>query len=476
MRKHLLAFVASILLYFSGLAQDVSLKQVDTSTKRIDTTGLIILKRTSFFNTILTSTETSIVLRAPSQSFIHFDHPVLGIREQVAIKTTSNFYIAISGAGRLYKLVAATDSLMYFNRIDGNENINYNLGAFWFSNGENIYNYGGYGFWKSNGTIRSFNFKDGEWDVFPTNKEVFAPAFPASSWYDVDKNGIYVPYQQVLNSGIKGFQNASGVIEEGVMHLNLKTGNWVKIGKVLPFYLNMLRNAKLKVYTNNGYLISDGEDTYMFDFLNNSVSKNENRALSQSLIRLDYSSVHYYKDGLLYTYNPTTDELETLIIDESKFVKEPDPFWKITFESFSVIPLLLGGLFIMFVFCFMVLAKQSKVKTPETLIQSVNLKKIDVVFNQTELSLIDLLIEKSLQNTTATINEINYVLGIKDKNLGMQKKVRSDVINGINDRFKYANQLDIHLILNVRSELDKRYFEYFIDKNQINEVQKLINK
>jgi len=48
------------------------------------------------------------------------------------------------------------------------------------------------------------------------------------------------------------------------------------------------------------------------------------------------------------------------------------------------------------------------------------------------------------------------------------------VINGINDKFKYATSQDIQLILSVRSETDKRYFEYFIAKDQISEVQKLI--
>jgi hypothetical protein len=115
-----------------------------------------------------------------------------------------------------------------------------------------------------------------------------------------------------------------------------------------------------------------------------------------------------------------------------------------------------------------------KVQKRSTEILTPSFKKLDVSFNQTELSLIDLLIEKSLLGATATINDINYVLGIKDKNVGMQKKVRSDVINGINERFKYATSQDIQLVLSVRSETDKRYFEYFIAKDQISEVQKLI--
>jgi hypothetical protein len=476
MKKLLFFSLAVFIIQFSVFSQDVTGIQLDSSAKFIDTTGLIAIKKTHFLNILITSSDSSIVLRAPAQSFIQLDHPVLSIREQVAIKTPSNFYIGFSGAGRLYKQVAVNDSLLYFKRIDNNENINYNLGAFWFTSGENIYNYGGYGFWKSNGTIRGFNFKDVEWDVIPTNIEVFAPAFPISSWYDVANNGLYVPYQQILNSGIKGFQNADGVIQEGMMYLNFKSGNWTKIGKVLPLYLNIIRNAKFKVYTSTGYLISDGEDVYMFNFLTNSVSKNENRGLAQSIIRIDYSNVHYYKDGLLNSYNPATGEMDTLVIDESKFAKEPDPFWEITFDIKTLWPVFIGIVLLIIVLFVTAFTKPKKAKTTEFVMQSGQIKKIDITFNQTELALIDLLIEKSIQGATATINEINYVLGIKDKNLGMQKKVRSDVINGINDRFKYATQVDVSLILNVRSETDKRYFEYFMEKEQVKEVQKLINK
>lgn len=476
MKKILFFSFAVFIIHFSGFSQDSSDIKIDSSAKFIDTTGLIAIKKTNFLHILFTSSDASIVLRAPAQSFIHFDHPVLGIRDQVVIKTPSNFYIGFSGAGRLYKQVAVTDSVIYFKRMDNNENINYNLGAFWFTSGENIYNYGGYGFWKSNGTIRGFNFKDREWDVIPTNIEVFAPAFPISSWHDVANNGLYVPYQQILNSGIKGFQNADGVIKEGMMYLNFKTGNWTKIGKVSTFYLNIIRNAKFKVYTSTGYLISDGEDVYMFNFLTNSVSKNENRALAQSIIRIDYSSIHYYKDGLLYNYDPATGKEDTLVIDESKFVKEPTPIWEITFDKNALWPVIIGIILLIIVLFVMAIYEPKRAKTTEFVMQSGQIKKIDITFNQTDLSLIDLLIEKSLQGATATINEINYVLGIKDKNLGMQKKVRSDVINGINDRFKYATQVDAPLILNVRSETDKRYFEYFMEKEQVKEVQKLINK
>lgn len=474
MKKLLFLAVFYTSSIFLAYGQGVTYVATDSLGVPLDTTAVITVKNSLFLSKIVANSKSPVILRGPAQSFVQFNHPVLGIREQVGIKTPNNFFIAISGAGRIYQQIAATDSLLYFKRIDDNENINYNLGAFYFSIGETIYNQGGYGFWKTNGTIRGFNFKDGEWDVFPTNIEVYNPIFPGSSWFDHSKNALYIPYQQLINSGLKGFQNAAGKIVDGVMYLDCKTWDWVKAGKVRSSYLEILKNARTKVYNQSGYFISDGEDVYWFNFLNNSVSINTNRTLAQSINRLDNSSIQYYKDGILYSYFPETGALDTLVVDESKFVKEPEAMWGLPLEIADMWPLLLS-LFVFIVaivYFFKAASKKDLKRTTETF--TVGAKKLDVSFNQTELSLIDLFIEKSFVGATATIAEINYVLGIKDKNVGMQKKVRSDVINGINDKFKYASSQDIQLILSVRSETDKRYFEYFIAKDQINEVQKLI--
>jgi hypothetical protein len=68
------------------------------------------------------------------------------------------------------------------------------------------------------------------------------------------------------------------------------------------------------------------------------------------------------------------------------------------------------------------------------------------------------------------------VLGIKDKNVGLQKKVRSDVINAINDKYIFITQGEINLIGSVRKEDDKRFFEYFITPTEVKSIQKLIEK
>jgi hypothetical protein len=103
-------------------------------------------------------------------------------------------------------------------------------------------------------------------------------------------------------------------------------------------------------------------------------------------------------------------------------------------------------------------------------------KTMNQAFTETEISLIQLLINASGAKQNVEISEINRVLGIKDKNLGLQKKVRSDVINAINDKYTFITQGEINLIASVRKEDDKRFYEYFIVPTEVKTAQKLIEK
>jgi hypothetical protein len=103
-------------------------------------------------------------------------------------------------------------------------------------------------------------------------------------------------------------------------------------------------------------------------------------------------------------------------------------------------------------------------------------KTVNQAFTETEISLIQLLLNAYSAKQNVEISEINRVLGIKDKNVGLQKKVRSDVINAINDKYIFITQGEINLIGSVRKEDDKRFFEYFIVPTEVKTVQKLIEK
>jgi hypothetical protein len=103
-------------------------------------------------------------------------------------------------------------------------------------------------------------------------------------------------------------------------------------------------------------------------------------------------------------------------------------------------------------------------------------KTMNQAFTETETSLILLLLNASNIKQNVEISAINHVLGIKDKNVGLQKKVRSDVMNAINDKYSFITQGENNLIGSVRKEDDKRFFEYFIVPTEVKTIQKLIEK
>ena len=103
-------------------------------------------------------------------------------------------------------------------------------------------------------------------------------------------------------------------------------------------------------------------------------------------------------------------------------------------------------------------------------------KSVNQAFVGTEVALITLLTNAAEENKKVDIFQINHVLGIKDKNIGLQKKVRSDIINMINEKYQFITQADAQLISSIRKEDDKRFFEYFIANNEIKTIKRLIEK
>jgi hypothetical protein len=134
-------------------------------------------------------------------------------------------------------------------------------------------------------------------------------------------------------------------------------------------------------------------------------------------------------------------------------------------------------LVIILIIFFIRLFKQSVKKRIENAqLKVLKTKTMNQAFTETEISLIQLLINASGAKQNIEIAEINRVLGIKDKNLGLQKKVRSDVINAINDKYTFITQGEINLIASIRKEDDKRFYEYFIVPTEVKTAQKLIEK
>lgn len=388
-------------------------------------------------------------------------------RAQYVIKTPKNLFVLIDWTGILYKAVHFTDSLITFKRIDSTINLNYNSGGPVYVHQEEIHVFGGYSFWKTNGTDKKFNEKDMQWDVVPLSEEIIPQLYPRPLfWHDIKNEFVWLPYQRILNAGIKDPDYLEGKIIPYVYRLNLKTKDWEKVGSTNPELVEILKKSGLHVETEKGILLSDDRCLYKLDFENNKVFKLNDFSMLQSFLRRSYTNFRYVYHDTLFYFNSEKNKYDSLWLDPKKFeVMDIPIFQKETSSNTYLIGL--ASIMLFSVIGYLIIKrKRNAEKIPQ---QNDNHgerqidKKGSNEFTDIEQRLIELLKQKSLLKETATPTEINYVLGLKDKNVGLQKKVRSDVINSINEKYKEMTGNGDSLILSIRNENDKRHLEYFID-------------
>ena len=88
-----------------------------------------------------------------------------------------------------------------------------------------------------------------------------------------------------------------------------------------------------------------------------------------------------------------------------------------------------------------------------------------------EKGLLDILVNNTINNQMTTINEMNQVLGISNKPTKVQNNIRSTTIQIINKKFSVYSALTDDLIEKQRTEFDKRFFEYSIQKKYLNKLK-----
>ena len=88
------------------------------------------------------------------------------------------------------------------------------------------------------------------------------------------------------------------------------------------------------------------------------------------------------------------------------------------------------------------------------------------------MDFIYMIMDKSIKNQTSSVEELNQILGLSKKPLEFQKRIRTETISQINNKFKELYKLEEDLISRTRLEEDKRFFNYIISKENIKLVKK----
>lgn len=418
--------------------------------------------------------ETKIFLSKQNE-IIPMDGTIFKMNGQELIKTNENLYILISQSGVIYQLEDKQDSTYSFHRIDATININYNIASNNFVWDKHIYSYGGYGFWKLNGHLRAFNFLDKEWDIAPADKEIISNGY---NWYSNKEGRVYVPFQSIVNAGIIGPESISGIKNYDSYYLDLASKKWIKLGSLNTNTRKLIiDNINNNLFTlDSGYIYINQDVAYYFNFIANKIYKSNNSELNQFFLRRANSHDIFFYKGTIFSFSPESQSFSTKSLSINYYFDALSyPIWGLDDNYFYIVAFII---FILTVLGFSIWLFNRSVnkKLEQSQLKILKSKSTNQAFVGTEVALISLLVKNSKKGMNVEIADINHVLGIKDKNVGLQKKVRSDMIHAINEKYQFITQSEISLISSVRKEDDKRFYEYFIPSSEINSIERILDK
>ncbi len=396
----------------------------------------------------------------------------LSANAEEVFKNGDQIYIFLAQTGFIYKMSEPQDSMVVFSKIDHTYNLNYNIDCYNFSYKGNIYNYGGYGFWQKTGHLRRYNGVDKEWDIVPTNIEVIPGGY---EWYSKNEGKMYVPFQKIEKRFLKDPIYKTGEYDFKSYVLDINKADWKHVGNVSNDLKKLILQQDnylcLKIDSGNLFLIND--EAYYLNYINNKVYKSKQADINQFLLRNSQNTPIFYHQGIIYIYNVIDKTFKTWNLDLNNFSELNFTIWTFDYTTYYFV-IALVMLLALCIVSYMTIKRKIKSRLQNAQLKMLKTDSINQAFAGVELNLIELLLEEHKKGNKVEIHQMNHVLGIKDKNIGLQKKVRSDVINSINDKYQFITQASILLISSVRKADDKRFFEYFITDTEINNIQRII--
>lgn len=440
----------------------------DSSGQELD--SVLHLPKNQFFYTLINNNEAEYTL-APgdANTFINIKNPILQKKDIVFIKNKKQLFAHFSGTSRVYKYAAETDSSFTFSRLDNVENINYNINSYSFIYKNILYNYGGYGFWRSNGFLRKFNEKNKEWDIVPLNKEIHSNNEYHNIWKAPLDDKLYILFEHNMNEGIKNENKNLNKQSAQTYTLDLSTNTVEKNGKlndlIIPAFL-----TSTVLHTHDGVILSQVANAYYLKPKENKIYSIEDPSLVQTLVRAKPEHITFFSNGKFHIWNIPYNKYDSVDIKNIKL----KPIGKIWTTDTMMYYFWGAAILIFTVFLFFILSQKKPKQYSASILQDRENSVHIPLLSETEIALINLLIEKSTLNEFTSSNEINYIIGCKDKNVGLQKKMRSDIINSINTKYKAHTKTDILLIESGRTDYDKRYFHYQIPEDQVEKAKLFI--
>jgi len=291
-------------------------------------------------------------------------------------------------------------------------------------------------------------------------KEIYPQLFPfGNSWIDEKKGRLYVPYQSKINAGIIGNEHITGVIDRDAHVLDLQKWEWKETGKVTNDFFSLFNKTSFLVNTPRGQLFGGQNGVFLADHNKNEILQNTTQGLIQYMIQIRSDDATYFYNDHIYHYNPTNGAYDSINIDFKVFTPTS---MKVTETNSGVFLWAISLMFPLFFVGYLYWERNNQSPLPRS-VNSIPTKPFQINFTDPEKSLLSLLLAKTKTGKRASVAEVNYVLGLKDKQTGMQKKVRSDIFNSIQEKYMFLDNKIASPIKIYKSDSDKRFLEFALE-------------
>jgi hypothetical protein len=380
------------------------------------------------------------------------------------IKNKNGLFALVDGTGQVYKATNLDKAYITLTRIDSTHFSGNTFESINFSYNNVIYNLGGYGFWNRNGQLSHFT-NSAEWSIDKinfTNKTL----------------NTYYSYQPLASKIYYiGFpwneESTYDKIEQKIVTVfDISKKENKIIGKLNSKLDLTYKYFTIDIASLKGILNYNEREIYLYNFAENKVFKLTNNQIKESIIGKAGAELQttFEDSGKIY-YSFTNDTtLRSLTITMNDFKEEPYPLF-ITDDNKLFIRISISLIAVVSIVSFLFLYLKRKKNIIQETISQAEIYTSDLgsnEFNLIEITLISKLIEQSNIDNHLTVDELNSILGIKKKTIEIQKRVRTEAINRINHKFNVNFNIETIFIERTRSSEDRRYFNYIINKENVN--------
>jgi hypothetical protein len=348
-------------------------------------------------------------------------------------------YITINGSQRVY---AYDVSRKRISRLDHTWNNGYNYNSTQFVRNDTLYSIGGYGFWHFNKLITYFDSNRKEWELVTPAGEGPETILGGYQGYATLSDVFYSGASELFSDRLGDLEK---VFDGRFYRFDFKAKEWTYLGKLnsqLPFKVNRMIS-----WSGKYFLHFAGEKLYILD-----PSENKVWLVNDGKTFYDNFYLSYARGDIINCYSevkPGTVRYNIRKLIESS--KEIGPMYLSTWIIYRNYTCLLLVLLITGFtgFKLMQFKKNSKGIS-------------ELALKDQELMLINEFLKLAHQEYL-TSNDINEIIGIGDKGLENQRKIRTAVISQINEKVvKHFNILDA--IERTEHPEDKRLKLYRLNK------------